>query len=448
MAEARMRVPGKIVNKVGRTTGWSQGPIVYTCVNLPVYREGVDTGLTLICQDGVQATSQEGDSGSPVFSITNGSDVILYGLLWGGNGATFFYSPIENIQRELGLLRISPILFSHILWRSMRPMPTPRAWSPAVVEGGKIYVVGGVSSPIARQFYNAVSTLEVYDPERDTWQILAPMRMPRVGPAVAAFGGKIYVFGGFNRDTWSTNPFVEIYDIATNTWSWGPRMPTPRSWARAVVLDGRIYVIGGVGYGYLRTVEVYDPVHNRWIQESPLPARERYLHAAVAYNGKIYVIGGDSWNSGYQEVWDDLLEYDPVTKIWSPKTRLPFPATGLDAVAIGGKIYVFGDLKRRSDGQNILLIYDILTDEWTEVLSSHSSDDSSSTALWNRTIFRFGGGGWGPTKGIVEAAEIPGDDLWMKREDIASGVRCGIRRSLGTARRVVGRSRSCLREHA
>jgi len=107
VAGATMRVPGEIVNKVGRATGWSQGPIVYTCVNLPVYREGVDTGLTLLCQDVVQATSQRGDSGSPVFRITNGSDVILYGLLWGGDGTRFFvYSPIENIQHELGPLRI------------------------------------------------------------------------------------------------------------------------------------------------------------------------------------------------------------------------------------------------------------------------------------------------------------------------------------------------------
>jgi kelch-like protein 24/35 len=46
-----------------------------------------------------------------------------------------------------------------------------------------------------------VSTLEVYDPETDIWQKLTPMSVPRVGPAVAAFDGKIYVFGGFNRDT-------------------------------------------------------------------------------------------------------------------------------------------------------------------------------------------------------------------------------------------------------
>jgi len=103
-AEATRRVRGEVLNKVGRTTGWSQGPITQTCVNVGV----TGTRIVLLCQDFVQATVDAGDSGSPVFKI-NGSGVTLYGLLWGGNssGTSFVYSPIGNIQRsdELGSLR-------------------------------------------------------------------------------------------------------------------------------------------------------------------------------------------------------------------------------------------------------------------------------------------------------------------------------------------------------
>ncbi|MEM2125100.1 MAG: hypothetical protein QXQ53_01730 [Candidatus Methanosuratincola sp.] len=106
---------------------------------------------------------------------------------------------------------------SPILWRSTGSMHTPRAWSPAVLERGEIYVARGVFSPTSRWFYNAVPALVVYDPERDTRQILAPMHMARVGPAALTFCGK-YIFGGF---TWSSNPFVEIYNTVTNTWFWG-----------------------------------------------------------------------------------------------------------------------------------------------------------------------------------------------------------------------------------
>ncbi|MCS6816896.1 MAG: S1 family peptidase [Blastocatellia bacterium] len=103
-AEATRRISGEVLNKVGRTTGWSQGPITQTCVNVSV----TGTRIVLLCQDFVQATVAPGDSGSPVFKITNNGSVTLYGLLWGGNssGTSFVYSPIGNIQRsdELGPL--------------------------------------------------------------------------------------------------------------------------------------------------------------------------------------------------------------------------------------------------------------------------------------------------------------------------------------------------------
>ncbi len=90
------------VNKVGRTTGWTQGRVSATCVNVGnILRSNV----ALLCQDFVDANVGGGDSGSPVFSITNTeNDVQLRGVLWGGNlaGTYFIYSPIEYVQSELG----------------------------------------------------------------------------------------------------------------------------------------------------------------------------------------------------------------------------------------------------------------------------------------------------------------------------------------------------------
>jgi len=293
---------------------------------------------------------------------------------------------------------------SRLDWESKAAMPTPRSWTGAIVYNGKIYVVGGCSSPTdGQQFYNAVTTLEVYDPSTDSWTKLTPMPIPAVGPAVAAMNGKIYVFGGFNRNTWSANSNVQIYDISTNTWTKGKDMPTPRSWTRALVLDGKIYVIGGVGHGYRRDVEAYDPIKDTWEIKSPILPRERYLHAAIAYNGKIYVIGGDSWQYGYDEVWDDIQEYDPITDAWVKKSPMPAPASGLDAVVVDGKIYVFGGLPK----PNTAWIYDIQSDKWEEIQSNHSPKSSSASfVFWNGYIFRFGGGGWGPTLNIVESAKI------------------------------------------
>ena len=95
-------VVGQTVNKVGRTTGWTQGVITDTCVDTGVQ----GSRIVQLCQDFVSATVAGGDSGSPVFAITGGTDVQLRGILWGGNqaGTSFVYSPIANIERsdELG----------------------------------------------------------------------------------------------------------------------------------------------------------------------------------------------------------------------------------------------------------------------------------------------------------------------------------------------------------
>ena len=93
---------GQQVNKVGRTTGWSQGPVSATCVNVNVS----GTSITQLCQTVVSATVGAGDSGSDVFAITSGTNVKLDGVLWGGSsdGTIFVFSPLANVKGELGAL--------------------------------------------------------------------------------------------------------------------------------------------------------------------------------------------------------------------------------------------------------------------------------------------------------------------------------------------------------
>jgi len=95
-------VAGDVANKVGRTTGWTQGVVTNTCVNTGVSR----TRIVQLCQTFVSAGVGGGDSGSDVFGLTGGSSVRLLGILWGGNGAgtQFVYSPISNVEQELGPL--------------------------------------------------------------------------------------------------------------------------------------------------------------------------------------------------------------------------------------------------------------------------------------------------------------------------------------------------------
>jgi hypothetical protein len=92
---------GTVLNKVGRTTGWTQGPVVGSCVHTNVF----GSNFTLLCQTFVQAGVGGGDSGSPVFEIRSGGRVELVGILWGGSGSSLYvFSPLKQIRDELGPL--------------------------------------------------------------------------------------------------------------------------------------------------------------------------------------------------------------------------------------------------------------------------------------------------------------------------------------------------------
>lgn len=100
-----IQVFGELVNKVGRTSGWTQGQIVRTCVTLS----------SLPCQWEALVWSEGGDSGSPIFQQAGSSEpdasrVSLWGVLWGGpvgDWTTTWYSPISGVEQDLGTLNVT-----------------------------------------------------------------------------------------------------------------------------------------------------------------------------------------------------------------------------------------------------------------------------------------------------------------------------------------------------
>lgn len=96
---------GDDVNKIGWASGWTHGDVSKTCEDVHVYDGfGNYTGYTYYCQTRVNADSDKGDSGSPVFTWDgSGDSVTLVGILWGGNNLPqFIYSPLNQVEQEIG----------------------------------------------------------------------------------------------------------------------------------------------------------------------------------------------------------------------------------------------------------------------------------------------------------------------------------------------------------
>ena len=75
--------------------------------------------------------------------------------------------------------------------------------------------------------------------------------------------GKVLVVGGFSGYNFLSS--VEVYNPSTNTWQMGPSLKAPRSGMGVAVLEGAVYVAGGNrGTGRLRSVERLAPGAKRY----------------------------------------------------------------------------------------------------------------------------------------------------------------------------------------
>ncbi|MEM6796081.1 MAG: PKD domain-containing protein [Acidobacteriota bacterium] len=107
--EAANATLGTWLDKMGRTTGWTYGNVNATCSDTNV----ANSNITLLCQNTVRAGAAGGDSGGPVFDWMGNDYAVLHGVLWGTDGTNFAYSPLGQVEQELGPLtasrRVPPI---------------------------------------------------------------------------------------------------------------------------------------------------------------------------------------------------------------------------------------------------------------------------------------------------------------------------------------------------
>ncbi|MGC9342943.1 MAG: Kelch repeat-containing protein, partial [Bacteroidales bacterium] len=163
------------------------------------------------------------------------------------------------------------------------------------------------------------------------WENRAPMIKARWWHSVGAVNGKIYAIGGASKYGHGALSVVEEYDPETDTWSAKSDIPTARQGLTASVVNGKIYAIGGgeapkegsyTGGESFSNVEEYDPATDTWKRKTPMPT-VRWAHCAAVVDGKIYIIGGaEGWPFGDTYVFDMII-YDPALDTWTSGGNLP-----------------------------------------------------------------------------------------------------------------------------
>ena len=89
------------------------------------------------------------------------------------------------------------------------------------------------------------------------------MHEARAYCGLVSVGSYLYAIGGYNDTSWLRS--VERFDPLTNRWTMLTPMSTARSAFGATVWNGRIYVTGGNGASHvLNTAEKFNPRTNTW----------------------------------------------------------------------------------------------------------------------------------------------------------------------------------------
>ena len=169
----------------------------------------------------------------------------------------------------------------------------------------------------------------------------------------------------------------------------------------SVAYNNKIYTVGGKrtvnigGYNSIQfsnTLQVYDPTTNSWSAKANM-AQGREGLAAVVLNDKIYALGGangslpDSLDESYLR---SMEEYNPATNSWTSRAAMNTIRSEFGAAAVNGKIYAIGG---KSSGNAISSVeeYNPDTNTWTAKNNMPSARRGFGTAVVNNKIYVIGG---------------------------------------------------------
>ncbi len=173
---------------------------------------------------------------------------------------------------------------------------------------------------------------------------------PLVGQTVVAYNGYIYVIGG-QDNTFTRNNDIQYCPLLANgnigsCVRQTSAFPTPRYWHASVAYNGYLYIIGG-GPGSGLDDIIYCPINadgsvGTCVQQAAAFTGGRRNHASVAYNGYLYIIGG---NTGTNQ---NDIQHCPINADGSVGTCVQQAAAftgarwGHASVAYNGYLYIIG----------------------------------------------------------------------------------------------------------
>ncbi|XP_034016421.1 kelch-like protein 31 [Thalassophryne amazonica] len=251
-------------------------------------------------------------------------------------------------------------------WRHLSQLPAKSFNQCVAVMDGFLYVAGGEDQNDARnQAKHAVGTLSRYDPRFNTWLHLASMRQRRTHFSLAASGGRLFAIGGRNVEGLLAT--TESYLPSSNTWQMRAPMEVPRCCHSSATLpSGDILVTGGyINCAYSRSVACYNVETDSWMEKASLETA-RGWHCSATLGGKVYVVGGSQLGPSSERVDVLFMEvFSPESGSWRRAAPLPLGVSTAGLSPLADKLYLLGGWNEAEKRYKAAVQkYDPATDSW------------------------------------------------------------------------------------
>ena len=216
-------------------------------------------------------------------------------------------------------------------WKVLAPMPACRRGVGVGILNGLLYAVGGSDG------VQALRLAECYDPLSNSWRRIADMNEKRSSVATAVLGGCLYAVGGYDGIT-SCLQSAECYDPQTDTWRYVASMAVPRSMACVCSINDQLLMVGGYnGVSDLQSCELYDPKTDSWTVVEGMGTR-RCMAGVAVMDGLVYVVGG----CDHAVSLKSIEAYNPTSGQWTLLSEMSEARSGLGVAVIGRRLYAIG----------------------------------------------------------------------------------------------------------
>jgi DNA-binding CsgD family transcriptional regulator len=192
-----------------------------------------------------------------------------------------------------------------------------------------------------------------------------------------------------SRNSALLTPEAVAATVSASVQRWQARtpLPTPRQGLAAIAYEGHVYAIGGESAdGVSGAVERYDPEADDWTSLADKPTTVADVAAALI-GGEIYVPGGRTSLGSPTAI---VEAYDPETDAWEATAPLPVALSAYALAALEGKLYLFGGW----DGSAYLdsvYEYDPAQDVWTAKTPMPTARGFAGAAVADGKIYVIGG---------------------------------------------------------